>query len=79
MLRMKEHRVAGGLSSFVLGIVAVLIAGHGFFLYYVSSHVRFSAAVLCGLIAVVAIKHLGLLGSLYALLRRQLWRSDVGS
>jgi hypothetical protein len=35
-------------------VAAVLIAGHGFILYYVSSH----------------IKHLGLLGPLYAVLRR---------
>jgi len=77
MLRMKGHRVPGR-SWMVVVIAATLIAGHGFFLYYVSSHLVFSAVVLWGLIAVVVIKHLGLLGSLYALVRRRFWRSNVG-
>jgi hypothetical protein len=79
MLRVKDHRIPGGHSWLVVVVIAAaLIAGHGFFLYYLSSHLVFSAALASGLIVVVAIKHLGLLGSLYALIRRLFWRSDVG-
>ena len=45
MLRMKGHRFPGR-SWMVVVIGATLIAGHGFFLYYVSSHLVFSAVVL---------------------------------
>jgi hypothetical protein len=59
-------------------IAVVLLAGHGLFLYFVSSHLVLSAAMLWGVAVGVAIKHLGLLGSLYALVRRRFWRSDAG-
>jgi hypothetical protein len=49
--------------------VIILIAGHGIFLYF-ASHVPLSAAVVSGAIVLVVIKHLGLLGPVYALLRR---------
>ena len=75
---MKGHRILGGHSWLVVVIMAMLIAGHGFLLYYVSSHLVFSAVVVWGVIAVVAVKHLRLLGSLYALVRRRFRRSDVG-
>jgi hypothetical protein len=78
MLRMKRHRVPGLRSWLLVVIAAVLIAGHGFFLYYVSSHLVLSVAILWGVAAGVVIKHLGLLGSFYALIRRRLWRSDAG-
>jgi hypothetical protein len=52
-------------------LVIVLLAGHGVLLYYVSSHVMLSAAVLSGAIILLVIKHLGLVGPLYALLRRR--------
>jgi hypothetical protein len=52
------------------GVVA-LIASHGIILYYVSSHTALSAAVLSGVTILVVIKHLGLLGPLYALFRRR--------
>ncbi len=51
--------------------LAVLIAGHGIILYYVWSHTAVSAAVLSGVVVLVVIKHLGLLGPLYALFRRR--------
>ena len=54
--------------------VIVLIAGHSVVLYYFSSHVALSAAVVSGVIILVVIKHLGLLGSAYALFRRRAWR-----
>jgi membrane protein YdbS with pleckstrin-like domain len=51
--------------------VVVLIAGHGIILYYVSSYTALSAAIVSGVILLVMVKHLGLLGSLYALFRRR--------
>ena len=47
--------------------VIVLIAGHSIILYYFASHVTLSAAVVSGAIVLVVIKHLGVLGSVYAL------------
>jgi hypothetical protein len=67
---MRGHGFLGGRIWIVLVITAALIAGHGFFLYYFSSHFALSAAVV-GVIAVVVIKHVGLLGSLYGLLQRR--------
>jgi hypothetical protein len=55
---------------------AVLIAGHGFILYYVSLHTALSTTAISGLIILLVIKHLGLLGPLYAAFRR---RSDRGA
>jgi membrane protein YdbS with pleckstrin-like domain len=58
--------------SLVLSVaVVVFIAGHGIILYYVSSHTALRAAVLSGVIILVVIKHLGMLGPLYALFRRR--------
>ena len=52
-------------------LVIALLAGHGVLLYYVSSHVMLSAAVLSGAIVLLVLKHLGLLGPLYARFRRR--------
>lgn len=52
-------------------LVIVLLAGHGVILYYVSSQVLLSAAVLSGAIILLVIKHVGLFGPLYALFRRR--------
>jgi hypothetical protein len=49
---------------------ALFAAGHGFALYFVSSHMALSATVLAGVVVVALVKHLGLLASLYAMLRR---------
>jgi hypothetical protein len=58
--------------TFLLSMAAaVLIAGHGFVLYYVSSHLALSAAAISGLIILLVIKHLGLLSPLHAALRRR--------
>lgn len=54
---------------------AILIAGHGIILYYVSSHLTMSAAVLAAVIGLVVVKHLGLLGPLYAVSRKTRWHS----
>jgi hypothetical protein len=48
-----------------------LIAAHTTILHYVLHYTALSAAVVSGVIIVVVIKHLGLLGSLFALFRRQ--------
>jgi hypothetical protein len=55
----------------LLAIAVVLVAGHGVILYYFSSHLALSSAVVAGVIVVAVIKHVGLLGSLYGLLRRR--------
>jgi hypothetical protein len=52
----------------------VLIAGHGVILYYVSSHIAVSAAIVFGVIVLVVLKHLRVLGGLYGMLRRRSWR-----
>lgn len=52
-------------------LATVLLAGHGVILYYVSSHVMLSAAVLSGAVILLVVKHVGLLGPLYALFRRR--------
>jgi hypothetical protein len=66
MLRMKRQGVPG-LRIWLIVVIAVgLIAGHGLFLYFVSSHLMLSAAILSGVAAGFAIKHLGILGSWFA-------------
>jgi hypothetical protein len=55
----------------LLVAVAILIAGHGIVLYYVSAHTALSAAVLSSVIILVVIKHLGLLAPLFVLFRRR--------
>jgi len=54
-------------------LAVMLIAGHGVILYYASSHLTLSAGLVSGAILLIVIKHLGLLGPTYALLRRR-WR-----
>jgi hypothetical protein len=49
---------------------ALFAGGHGFALYFVSSHMALSATVLAGVVVVALLKHLGLLASLCAMLRR---------
>ena len=52
-------------------IVAILIVGHGIAVYFVSSHMTLSAAALSSVLILIVIKHLGLLGALFALFRRR--------
>ncbi len=54
-----------------IAVAAVLIAGHGVILYYVTSHMAVSTAAIAGVILLVLVKHLGLLGPLYAMLRKR--------
>ena len=55
----------------VLAGAMILIAGHGVILYFFSSHLALSATVIAG----VVVKHLEVLGPLYAVLRKALRRS----
>jgi len=73
---MKNHSRLPLRPWMVLVGVVVLIAGHGIIVYYVSSHVALSVTVMAGLTLLVVIKHLGLLGPLYALFRRRSRRND---
>ena len=57
----------------LLAAAMILIAGHGVILYYFSSHLALSSAVISGVIVFVVVKHLGLLGPLYAIVRKA-WR-----
>ena len=55
----------------MLAVGAVLlIAGHGF-MYHALSNMTLSVVVVSGVILVIALKHLGLLGLLYARFRRR--------
>jgi hypothetical protein len=72
---MKLHSRPRMLAWILLVGVIILIAGHGIFLYYISSHMALSAAVVSGVIILVVIKHLGLLGPLYILFRRRFRRN----
>jgi hypothetical protein len=58
-------------------VVLALLAGHGLVLYYLSSNLVLPAAVLSGAIIVLGIKHVGLLGPLYALWRRRRLRQRL--
>jgi hypothetical protein len=69
---MKEHGRARMRTWILLVLVAVIgLGSHSVVLYYVLSHTALSAAVVSGVIVLIVIKHLGLLGSLYALVRRR--------
>jgi hypothetical protein len=67
MLQMMKHP---GRLWLALAVLGALIAGHGVILYYVSSHMAVSTAVITGVIVLVAAKHLGLFGTLYTILRK---------
>lgn len=70
MMHIKEHNRSLVRISLLLIAALTLVAGHGFVLYGLSSHSMLSAVAVSGLVIVVLIKHLGLLGSIYALIRR---------
>ena len=52
-------------------LLIVLLTGHSVILYYMWSHVMLPATVLSGAIILLVIKHVGLLGPVYALFRRR--------
>jgi uncharacterized membrane protein YhaH (DUF805 family) len=67
----QPHRLPRKRSWMLLAGVVVLVAGHAVVLHYVKLHLGLSAAVVSGVIALVVIKHLGLLGPAYAVVRRR--------
>ena len=70
---MKGHPLSRRRMWVVSVLALILLAGHGLILYYASSHLALSAGLASGVILLIVIKHLGLLGSAYAFLRRR-WR-----
>jgi uncharacterized protein (DUF983 family) len=56
-------------SSWVLVLVGVLFVGHGMVLYRLSSHLAWTAVLV--VIPLVLLKHVGLLGSVYAFFKRR--------
>ena len=70
-MKKTAHRLPRGRAWTLLVLIVVLLAAHGVVLYYVSSHVVLSAAVLWGAIILLLIKHVGLLGPVFALFRRR--------
>jgi hypothetical protein len=68
---MTRHSRPRARAWMLMAGVITLIAGHGIILYYFSSHIALSAAVVSGVIILFVIKHLGLLGPVYTLFRRR--------
>src|SRR5438034_10311858 len=77
MLRMREHRLPSRRVWLLVIIAVVLIAGHGFFLYYFRAHLVLSAAVVWVVIKAVGMQDLGLVGELYASVLRRFWRAHL--
>ena len=67
---MKPHGGAVKRRWMLAAGVVLLIAGHGF-LYHALSNMTLPVAVVSGVIILIAIKHLGLLGLVYARFRRR--------
>ena len=66
------HGLLAGKRPWVLAVLVIaVLASHGVILRYVLSNATLSAALVSGAVVVLLIKHLGLLGSLYALVRRR--------
>jgi membrane protein YdbS with pleckstrin-like domain len=65
---MRRHSLLRGRIWMLVPLAVVLIAGHGIVLYYFSTYLALSVAVV-SVIVLVVLKHVGLLGSLYNLLR----------
>lgn len=55
--------------AWLLPVVVILVAAHGFIFYRIASRLTLILAV--GLVVVVLAKHLGLLGGIYAAWRRR--------
>lgn len=54
----------------MLVAMVILLAVHGFAFYFLR-HLALSAAVVSGIVILVIVKHMGVLGSLYTLLRKR--------
>ncbi len=64
---MRNHRLLA--RPWMLPVVAVLLAVHGFILYRIVSRLTFTAIV--GVLVLLLIKHLGVFGSIYGMIRRR--------
>ena len=64
------HRLTRGRVWIVAVLAVLIVAAHGSVLYYASSHMALSAGIIAASVVLIAIKHLGLLGSVFALFRR---------
>jgi hypothetical protein len=69
--RMKGHSLPRVRTGALVALAVVLMAGHGVILYYASSHLALSAGLVSGVFLLIVIKHLGLFGPAYAVLRRR--------
>ena len=58
------------LRAAVLLVAVGMIAGHGFALRSIADYATWPGALVLGVIILAAPKHLGMLGALYAFLRR---------
>lgn len=65
----KQHRAFGGYFVAALGLAA-LIAAHMVPLFYIRAHKVLSGTVIAGVVGLVLVRHLGILGPLFAALRR---------
>jgi uncharacterized protein YybS (DUF2232 family) len=65
------HLLPGRRPWILAVLLVLLLAGHGVILYYLSSRVALSAAVFFGVVLLLVLKHVGLLGPVYALIRRR--------
>ena len=64
------HRLTRGRLWLFAALAVVLVALHGSILYYASSHLALSVGFIAGIVLLIVIKHLGLLGPVFALFRR---------
>jgi hypothetical protein len=63
------HRITRGRISILAALALILVAGHGFILYFASKHLALSAGLVAGVALLFTIKHLGFLGPAVALFR----------
>ncbi|MGH9563832.1 MAG: hypothetical protein ACRD3S_20455 [Terracidiphilus sp.] len=73
MATLTGHSLKRGRLWMMAVLALVLIAVHGSILYYASSHLALSAGMVVGIVGLIVVKHLGLFGPAFALLRRR-WR-----
>lgn len=64
------HSLLRGRIWILVLLAVMLVAGHGIILYYTSSHLALSAGLVAAVGLLIVVKHLGLLGSAQAVIRR---------
>ena len=67
---MKSHRLLA--RPWMLPVLAVLLVTHVIILYHIAS--RMTVAAIAGLLVLLLVKHVGLFGSIYAMVRRRIRR-----